>query len=331
MRHQRIAIIGAGIAGLTLAHQLQQRHTVTVFEKARGVGGRMSTRFAEPYYFDHGALFFTARHKKFKAFLAPLLEQGVVAVWQPRAITLEQNKNPYKRPWFEPHYVATPQMNSLCKYLSKGLNVQVNTQVAPLTQRTEQGWALEDTQGNALGAFDWVISTAPAPQNLQLFPETFSDYATLKTIVMTGCYTLMLAFADPLPFSWDVAKVKNSPLQWIIKNNSKPLRDKALQTLVVHSTAEWAEAHIDEDVPAMQAILLKELDAVLGYPCAATATMITTHRWRYADVAVRSPKKFFLDATQQLAACGDGLIGGRIEAAFMSATLLGEELQMQYL
>jgi predicted NAD/FAD-dependent oxidoreductase len=45
----RIAIIGAGLSGLILARALSQHASVNVFEKARGVGGRMSTRYA-----DHG-------------------------------------------------------------------------------------------------------------------------------------------------------------------------------------------------------------------------------------------------------------------------------------
>ncbi|MCV6626839.1 MAG: FAD-dependent oxidoreductase, partial [Cellvibrionaceae bacterium] len=75
----KIAIIGAGLAGLSAAKQLQNRAQVTVFDKARGLGGRMSTRRCEPYFFDHGAQYFTARSEGFKAFLEPLIEAGVVA------------------------------------------------------------------------------------------------------------------------------------------------------------------------------------------------------------------------------------------------------------
>ena len=61
-----IAIIGAGIAGITLARQLQGSAKVSVFEKSRGFGGRMATRRHGSYQFDHGAQFFTARSKQFQ-------------------------------------------------------------------------------------------------------------------------------------------------------------------------------------------------------------------------------------------------------------------------
>ncbi|MDO9191527.1 MAG: FAD-dependent oxidoreductase, partial [Undibacterium sp.] len=54
--NMQIAIVGAGISGLTAARQLQsQGHTVTVYEKSAGVSGRMSTRLTEFGGFDHGA------------------------------------------------------------------------------------------------------------------------------------------------------------------------------------------------------------------------------------------------------------------------------------
>jgi predicted NAD/FAD-dependent oxidoreductase len=53
----KITIIGAGISGLSAAHLLKDYADITLFEKECGVSGRMSTRCAEPYLFDHGKLF----------------------------------------------------------------------------------------------------------------------------------------------------------------------------------------------------------------------------------------------------------------------------------
>ena len=58
---KRIAIIGAGISGLTLANRLNSTFEVVVLEKSRGIGGRMATRQAEPFAFDHGTLVKTTR------------------------------------------------------------------------------------------------------------------------------------------------------------------------------------------------------------------------------------------------------------------------------
>ena len=53
---KRIAIIGAGISGLTAGYELKKAgFDVTVYEKEALVGGRMSTRVIEGFHFDIGA------------------------------------------------------------------------------------------------------------------------------------------------------------------------------------------------------------------------------------------------------------------------------------
>ena len=66
---KKVAIIGAGLAGLTLARRLRGFASVTVLEKSRGLGGRMATRRSDNFEFDHGAQFFTARSTAFRDFI----------------------------------------------------------------------------------------------------------------------------------------------------------------------------------------------------------------------------------------------------------------------
>ncbi|MHC4933632.1 MAG: FAD-dependent oxidoreductase, partial [Planctomycetota bacterium] len=85
----KIAVIGAGTAGLTAARQLVARgHAVTVYDKSRGTGGRMSTRRVSPWIFDHGAQYFTAREPEFQRAVRKWLEQGVVLEWSGRLVEL---------------------------------------------------------------------------------------------------------------------------------------------------------------------------------------------------------------------------------------------------
>ena len=55
-----VAVVGAGISGLTRARTLADYGLpVTVFEKSRGVGGRMATRRSDNgAVFDHGCAVF---------------------------------------------------------------------------------------------------------------------------------------------------------------------------------------------------------------------------------------------------------------------------------
>ena len=87
-----IAIIGAGLSGLTAANILNEHAKVTVFDKARGPSGRLATRRAEPYNFDHGCQFFSAKSNTFKELLAPMLRHGVIKCWNANFVEIENRQ-----------------------------------------------------------------------------------------------------------------------------------------------------------------------------------------------------------------------------------------------
>jgi predicted NAD/FAD-binding protein len=77
----RIAVIGAGISGLTAAYRLQHRHDVTVFEAGSHVGGHTNTVDVEAagrtWSIDTGFIVFNRRH--YPHFTALLDELGVAS------------------------------------------------------------------------------------------------------------------------------------------------------------------------------------------------------------------------------------------------------------
>lgn len=325
----RVAVIGAGISGLTLAHALQAQGEVTVFEKARGVGGRMSTRYADPFYFDHGTQFFTARSDALQHFLAPLIRDGLVAPWEGKVITFQEGGVVKDRLWFEPHYVAVPHMNSLCKHMASGLTITLATEVAPLGTKTTDGWALTDTHGNPLGIYDWVISTAPPVQTQRLFSAILSPQQALPEPRMLGCYTLMIGFNRPWDRSWMAAKVHASPIEWIAVNSTKPGRNRAVTSLVVHSSNAWAEAHIDDDMQHAEQFLQAQFESVSGIDT-GNADYFSCHRWRYALVEAPQLCMPFIDTDLGIASTGDWCTASRIEDAWQNATSLSETLKTHF-
>jgi len=287
------------------------------------VSGRMSTRYADPFRFDHGAQYFTARSEAFQSFLAPLIHQGLIAPWEGKIVTIEAGKKPYKRDWFEPHYVAVPKMNQLCKALAEGQDVRIQAEVAQLIE-AEDGWHLQLKDGTREGPYDWVISTAPAPQTMVLLPEQTSFHDKLAKVKMTGCYSVMLGFENPLGLHFDGAKVNASPIGWLAMNHRKPGRGAAT-SLLIQSTNDWAEAHMDDDKQARMEDLIVECEQLLGMSL-QHATLKQVHRWKYANTATPLGEDYGLDAHTQLAACGDWCVEGRVESAFISAHQLSQKL-----
>ena len=320
-----VAVIGAGLSGLVVARRLKNVAEVTIYEKSRGPAGRMATRRAGDFEFDHGAQFFTARTRAFREFLDPLLHSDIVANWQADFAELDRSGIRAQRAWDAsyPHFVGTPAMNRIGKHLSNGLNVVLETQVAKISRRNGS-WVLYDERNAELGCFDWVVLAAPAPQTRALAEEIPALVDLCDSRSMHGCFAMMLGFAEPLQLSWQAGLVRDADVSWISVNSSKPGR-KPPFTLVVHSTNAWADAHIDQDTEQVLEHLLAEASSVTGENL-DTAVHRQVHRWRYANIDKQSGPAYFIDGDARLAACGDWFVRGRIESAFTSADELAARL-----
>lgn len=322
----RIAVVGAGLAGLVVAEGLRSRHEVTVLEKSRGFGGRMATRSAKPWQFDHGAQFFTAHTRAFQDFLQPLVEAGVVAVWQGPFTEIEGKTCIRHWDWTgkPAHYVAVPGMNALGKHLARTLDVRLETEVCALVEGAT-GWQLITAHGPLDEEFDWVVVTAPAAQAARLLPEVSPLRALASEREMSACYALMLGFNAAPEWPWQAARVKGRDISWISKDSGKPGRESRC-SLLVHSTNAWADANLETPREDVRAHLLAEVSAVMGCD-AARADHIDLHRWRYANIARQPWPVTQLDVDRRLAVCGDWLVHGRVEGAYASAVAALAALQ----
>ena len=285
----------------------------------------MSTRYAGDWCFDHGTQFFSARTKAFQHFLEPALGAGTVKAWRARFVEIDGAEIRSARTWTDdyPHYVACPNMNSLGKHLSAGLDLTLNVSVTRIERRRRQ-WLLYDDDGVLIDKFDWVIVTPPAPQAASLLMRGSRLRQHAMQVPMLPCFALMLGFDDPPETAWDAALVKNSPISWISVNSSKPDR-RGKPAWVVHASNAWAASHL-EDTPetVIQALRAAVIEAT-GRDV-TLARHVGLHRWRYANVEkqARVPQ---VDAANRLAACGDWFVRGRVEDAFTSALHMVEGLR----
>ena len=317
----RIAVVGAGLAGLVLAQLLGQDHDVVVFEKSRGVGGRMATRYAGAFEFDHGAQFFTARSDAFGSFLAPLEKRGVIVPWHARFAELRRSQVGEIRQWSDeyPHYVGVPRMNAVGKWLARDIDVRTGTTVQALVKE-DAGWRLRTDTAGTPDAFDWVVFTAPPAQTAPLLPRGSSLREDCDTINMTACFALLLGFSKAQTLAWQATRVRDADISWMSANHSKPGRPPGF-SLVAHSTNAWADTHLEDRPEAVKAHLLSEVSAVAGIDADA-AEYVELHRWRYANIARQGGKGYAIDSSNRVAAAGDWLVRGRVEGAFQSANAL---------
>lgn len=315
-----VAIIGAGLAGLTAAKGLRRMAEVHIFEKSWRAGGRMSTR-SGAYEFDHGAQYFTVRSNAFDTFLAPFVEQGIVARWDARFVELDCSTVINRRRWDAsyPHYTGVPGMNGLCLAMAKELNVHFESRVSSI-QHDGSRWELVDQHDQSLGSFDWVVTAIPAEQTAAIMPAQFLYLHEVRRKNMLPCSSLMLGYRQPPAIDFDAALVKNAGISWISVNNSKPGRP-ARFCLLVHSSNDWAEEKLGLQDERVIELMINELNAVLRQDM-SDAVHIDLHRWRYANIEKQTGEHALIDVDNRLAAIGDWCIKGRVESAFISGQML---------
>lgn len=318
----RVAVIGAGIAGLSCATRLA-RHgcTVSLFDKSRGPAGRMSTRRGEGWQCDHGAQYFTARSPEFRAEVARWQAAGAAASWQPRLEVLGGADARVPDAALE-RFVGTPRMSAPARLLAAGLPLTTQTTITGIAPEPP-GWRLDFAEpGNVARHFDCVVLAVPAPQAVPLLGAVAPALAAIAAGArMRACWALMLRYAEPLALPFDAAFVNSGPLRWVARDSSKPGRH-APDTWLLHASAAWSEAQLEQAPEAVAAALLGAF-AAFG---ARAPDSWTAHRWRYADTEPGLGRGHVFDAALGIGLCGDWLNGGKVEGAWLSGRALAEAI-----
>ncbi|MGC6400387.1 NAD(P)/FAD-dependent oxidoreductase [Sphingomonas sp. FW199] len=307
----RIAIIGAGMAGLSAADALMAAgHAVTLFDKGRGPGGRMSTRrMALPdgtdVQFDHGAQYFTARDAGFAAAVEGWAQAGVVARWPVAGADA---------------WVGTPGMNAVIRAMAAAHDVHWATRIDALVA-DGAGWRL--TGADEAPAFDAAVIAVPAEQVAALASPHLPHLAAAAEATRSDpCWTMMAAFPDRLAIDTDTLRDAGA-IGWAARNSAKPGRTGP-EAWVVQGSPAWSAEHLEEDAPAIADALLAELAAHAASPL-PPPLLLTAHRWRYARSGGHGGAAMW-DADRRIGACGDWLIGPRIEAAWLSGRALANRI-----
>ncbi len=320
----QVAVIGAGISGLFAARTLADHGLpVTVFDKGRGVGGRMSSRQVDGQWcFDHGAQYFTARDPQFLRYVDSWLQQGVVARWpnvtsdpSQKIVVLKQGEVIEKQDAGE-RFVGSPAMSSVCDHLASDLNIRTQTQIGKI-ESAKEGLCLMDQAGKLLGTYDRLIVSAPAAQTAELLANYPGLSLPISKIKMQPCWAVMATFEQTFVSDWAAAFVHDSILTWIARNSTKPNRPANAEHIVLHASHEWTSSNWDRNGEDIAEELLAAFWQASGISPHAPS-QLQAHRWKFAIPIDPPVERCFFDKEFGIAACGDWASGARVEGAFLS-------------
>ena len=318
------AVIGAGISGLFAARTLADHGVkVTVIDKGRGIGGRMSTRRVNGRpCFDHGAQYFTARDARFQRYVEAWIEQGIVARWpdsennpSQKLVVFKDGQRTEKSDTHE-RFVGVPAMNNVCKNLAKDLKVRVSTRVEKI-ESVDSLIRLTDDKGNVVGEFDRLVVSTPAEQTAELL-ENFPELARpISQIQMQPCWAVMASFESPLSNDWVGAFVHDSIVTWAARNSTKPQRPNDAEHLLLHADYQWTAEHWEDDPEFVAQRVLDAFWESSGLE-KQIPIHLQPHRWKFAIPIDPPESRCYSDSASKIVACGDWAGGPRVEGAFLS-------------
>ncbi len=354
-----VAIIGAGLAGLTAAYFLtQQGFNCELLEKSQALGGRMATRRHLDIVIDHGAQYFTVKTPAFGAFLR---EVGVVEAMCPlaapvvgypfanfaTALAEATRETSDVGSEFPDRYIFRLGMTTLAKAIARQIGEQRIVRQcfveAIIWDSATRHWTLQTRGDNTtLGGTrqaDCVVLALPAPQAAQLLersqplPAAITALQTaLKGILYHPCLTVIWEASGTglypgvgaLRATTDTCAI--GWLAWL--NRLAPERvPPGIDINIAQLTPAASQALLDQPeglvVQALATALSTDLHITLP-----TLRWLQIKQWRYANPATTFTDTSVLTAAAefQLEACGDYFLGGRVEAAFLSGLAAAERL-----
>ncbi len=310
-----VAVIGAGLTGLSCAKELSQLGSrVVVLEKSRGLGGRVATRRINDLRVDHGLPYLQPQGKLSGQLIQRLHQENIIQPWHSQ---------------FPDTYIAPQGMSEIAKFIGKDLEVWRQSRVEKIEPTEAQTWHLTlDSQENLTAKA--VVMAIPAPQAVTLLEPLITkglnpDFlGKLHQIKFNPCLSVMAGYntATVLPKQLNkqpfVSLQEDSYLAWLSLDSSKRSQSP-VPVLVIHSTTEFAQKYLDTtNLEPVAQKLLSRTGELFGIEL-KEPQWYQIHRWRYS-IPEQFINEVYLETNQPLPliCCGDWCGGNSIESALAS-------------
>ncbi len=315
----RVAILGAGLTGLLTARELGASGcSVTVFEKARACGGRMTTKHGPCGPLDFGAQYFTARTGEFRQLVDEWEAAGIVAKWRFTPCKLRDGRL-RASPDETVRFVGIGGMGTIMDALAQGIDLRCSHRASAL-RHGQDGWRIDWSRGGCEDRFDVVILTLPLEQVHKLADSAWLGRFGLPPRIHVPCHAVGIATGGAVDTAIQ-GIFGDDEVSWVSRQSAKPgchPPSGADDAWMLHFSPAWtARAGRTPDLDLAQRAR-DWLRRATGASLQVTASQ--SHYWAYANLAPeRQCHGPFVDPGAGLAIAGAWCAGGRVEGAFLSA------------
>ncbi|MFV2032992.1 MAG: NAD(P)/FAD-dependent oxidoreductase [Gammaproteobacteria bacterium] len=323
-----VAIIGAGLAGLTCGAALRGLiPKVKIFEKSIFPGGRISRFRAGEYEFNHGAQYFTVNNPLFWNIVSAWQTEGIVRPWDGWIVELERGQVS-SGDMATQRFVGYPRMQMIAENLAQNCDLSVSTNISELEKQDDGGWRIFNERGDYLGAFEIVIIATTAHQVSNLCRQVPAIRIPADSVAMTACWSGMFAFEPRLELPYDAANILDSPLSWASRHQMAGQSDE-FDCWVLHASPEWSQQYAASFRGRVMHALLEAFWEATDIPEKKPISS-SVHCWKHAAPINPINEDSLFDESAAIGACGDWCTAPRIEGAVLSGFSMADRV-MKYI
>ena len=317
---KQIAIIGAGFSSAVLCHYLNEKDII-IFDKARGPGGRSSTRKVDGVgVFDHGLQYVSPKSSEFLEFVKGMKSikrwDGDFVEIDGKITVLEATEK----------FIGETGNNDFVKSLIQIENCHFKTRIEKL-EFLKDHWKLIDEHGKKHLAKQ-VILTLPQEQTSELVRDLDIGFQMTEN-KMKPCFTVMLGLKESPIFRHSGYVLHNSIVSWCANETSKQreLNNKDLTLLTLQTTEEYGFANFKKYKENKDQILNEIVGEFLDIFKIDDSEVVhkQVHGWLYAYSDPINTEVFY-NKEKRIGITGDWFTGGRAENSWKNAKLLAEKL-----
>jgi predicted NAD/FAD-dependent oxidoreductase len=296
----KIAIIGAGLSGSHIYSKLKKDgHDLTLFEKARGAGGRCSTRYINDNKVNHGTYDFESSSQDFQDFCDLKVKESILVKKVDKYCSNKEG------------------INKLCSSLIDINDLVKNTKITSC-RFIHNNWTLVDQNGIKYENFDRLIFSIPATQILEVDLEISN---TIKQKLKNVKYD---SVATIISYSHSIEQITSKKLfSSKIINNSIQSDGKNFSCYIFHLDKNLTNKQSFQNKEMVKEYMLEKIYQESGLKLEDNFYVVP-HFWKYAFVSKGLAQDYIYDENLGLGICGDYFNGNNLESAYLSSKRLYE-------
>ncbi|MBD1159909.1 NAD(P)-binding protein [Pelagibacterales bacterium SAG-MED14] len=316
-------VIGSGISGATIANLLNKRHTVDLYDKARGLGGRSSfKRLDKLRGFDHGTQYFSPKTAEFKRFTKKLIEKKILKIWGGNHKFLSDKKKENKK---HVKVIGRKGNNDISKYLLKNVKCYFQSELKKINFQNRK-WNLVFNDGE-MKNYENLILTCPFPQLKKLSKKYIKNSFIREKIKMDANITILIEIKKT-NLGYSSFLFNDRILGWAGYENSKKRFKSKSDLWTLQSTFNWANKKINQNKVLKKTnakILIDKFFKLTGIKQTKILFSLN-HGWKYSSNSKPLKLKSYWNSRLNLGVCADWFNGPRLESGWISANDLYKKI-----